>query len=391
IGNCETVAADIQAGLYKRDINGKVFLPSGAFVPRQFLGRNLRERFEAYHRANPNQVAAAQMMLGAQSNFAYTQSSNCLSIEERQQCLDEDNAALEKLRQAQYIQTRAQVRRTAEACGPIEEPEQPIRRIMQRTPPPAAPARFHSAPPAPNEPSAHRVPEHPYAKVRDAAYAEPKGRNFGAPAPSPPAAKRHDPAYRSSAPVVDNKIVADVFDRSLDTTLTITQRELLSISPDVRTQYKEIITARRVATEPQNTTTEPQWRGLLGLEQTVGPQLPENALVAQDKFATLYDAGVSPDSGELYVAVDACAIRSVLPVVDNQCRIECIYDIGSQIVAMSEAICNDLQLPYDPRITINMESANGSLTPSLGLARSVPFKFGEITLYLQVHIVRAPA
>jgi hypothetical protein len=38
-----------------------------------------------------------------------------------------------------------------------------------------------------------------------------------------------------------------------------------------------------------------------------------------------------------------------------------------------------------------MESANGTITPSLGLARNVPFKFGEITLYLQVHIVRAPA
>ncbi|KAJ7489613.1 hypothetical protein B0H11DRAFT_2011723 [Mycena galericulata] len=58
---------------------------------------------------------------------------------------------------------------------------------------------------------------------------------------------------------------------------------------------------------------------------------------------------------------------------------------------MSEAICNDLGLSYDPLITINMESANGSISPSLGLSRNVAFKFGEITLYLQVHIVRAPA
>jgi hypothetical protein len=38
-----------------------------------------------------------------------------------------------------------------------------------------------------------------------------------------------------------------------------------------------------------------------------------------------------------------------------------------------------------------MQSANGSISPSLGLARNVPFLIGDITLYLQVHVVRNPA
>jgi hypothetical protein len=194
----------------------------------------------------------------------------------------------------------------------------------------------------------------------------------------------------------------------------------------VRTQYKEVTTSRRIAAETQPSPAEQQFlnavddplpfetESVVGFEepshrntdnafstftnsmpatfeQTIKPQLPHDALVAQDEFATLYDAGVMPDAGDLHVAVDSCAIRAVLPIVDNQRRVECIYDTGSQIVAMSEAICNDLHLPYDPRITINMETANGTVTPSLGLARNVPFKFGDITLYLQVHIVRAPA
>jgi hypothetical protein len=38
-----------------------------------------------------------------------------------------------------------------------------------------------------------------------------------------------------------------------------------------------------------------------------------------------------------------------------------------------------------------MVSANGGVNQSLGLARNIPFVVGEITLYLQVHVLRAPA
>ncbi|KAJ7917640.1 hypothetical protein B0H13DRAFT_1582480, partial [Mycena leptocephala] len=213
IGNHDTVTADAQAGYCKRDINGRVVLPSGVFVPRHIQGHNLCERIQEYHRTNPNQVAAAQMMLDMRATFPYVQAPNRLTIEERQQCLDQENEALEKLRQAQYIQTRGQARRAAEAGGP-------------------------------------RVPEHPYARMRDAAYAEPKGHNFGVQPPPVPPAKRQEPAVRSTPPVLDNKVVSNVFERSMDAPVTISQRELLSLAPDVRSHSKEVTTSRRVAVEP---------------------------------------------------------------------------------------------------------------------------------------------
>jgi hypothetical protein len=58
---------------------------------------------------------------------------------------------------------------------------------------------------------------------------------------------------------------------------------------------------------------------------------------------------------------------------------------------MSEAICHDLALAYDPTIKLNMQSANGTIDQTLGLARNVPFQVSKITFYLQVHIIRAPA
>jgi hypothetical protein len=38
-----------------------------------------------------------------------------------------------------------------------------------------------------------------------------------------------------------------------------------------------------------------------------------------------------------------------------------------------------------------MVSVKGGVDQSLGLAKNIPFKIGEITVYLQVHVLRQPA
>ena len=77
-------------------------------------------------------------------------------------------------------------------------------------------------------------------------------------------------------------------------------------------------------------------------------------------------------------------------VVDGKEEIESIIDPGSQIVTMSEEVCHNLGQIYDPEITnitVNMQSANGDVNLSLGLACNVPCRFGTITLYLQIHVI----
>ena len=76
--------------------------------------------------------------------------------------------------------------------------------------------------------------------------------------------------------------------------------------------------------------------------------------------------------------------------IDNQIDMECIVDPGSQIIAMSEAVCHDLVLIYDPTIQLNMQSGNSEIDRSLGLVRNVPFQIGTITLYLQMHMICDP-
>ena len=89
--------------------------------------------------------------------------------------------------------------------------------------------------------------------------------------------------------------------------------------------------------------------------------------------------------------MESTAIRSLYALVCNSQKIECTVDPGCQIIAMAEAECHSLGLAYDPRIRLNMESANGTCDWSLGLARNVPFRIGDIALYFQVHIINSPS
>ena len=56
-------------------------------------------------------------------------------------------------------------------------------------------------------------------------------------------------------------------------------------------------------------------------------------------------------------------------------------------MSMSKEVATALQVTWDPDIVVHMESANKSLEKTLGLAKNVPFVFGSITVYLQVHVI----
>jgi hypothetical protein len=55
---------------------------------------------------------------------------------------------------------------------------------------------------------------------------------------------------------------------------------------------------------------------------------------------------------------------------------------------MSEEICHDLGLAYDPSLHLNMKSANSTTDSSLGLACNIPCHLAEINLFLQIHVIK---
>src|SRR5271155_4003739 len=159
-------------------------------------------------------------------------------------------AELFNLRRAKEVQvaavrTRAQHHDRAPAKGTDEQDVQQTRRAIPRI------EEVEDKEAAPKQPtvstsnSQPTIPEHPYRNTRDAAYAPPVNRNIAVP-DKPNNGKRPEPAYKTLPPVHDPTIAANVYKRSMDAPITITQRELLSMSPEVRSQYRDSTTTRRM-------------------------------------------------------------------------------------------------------------------------------------------------
>ncbi|KNZ74495.1 hypothetical protein J132_06625 [Termitomyces sp. J132] len=89
----------------------------------------------------------------------------------------------------------------------------------------------------------------------------------------------------------------------------------------------------------------------------------------------------------LTVAKDSQLLCSVMMLIDNKEEVRCITDSSPQIILMSAEITSDLRLSYGPNIVLNMQSANSTMDQLLGLAHSVPCTLGNITVYLQIHVL----
>ena len=210
-------------------------------------------------------------------------------------------------------------------------------------------------------------------------------------------------------PIYNEKITSEVYNHTMSTQVTLTQRELLSLAPEVRSQVHEATSARRAPAKDPNqvrtlyqdaelpytindldppTTTVSSFAHVIHQPETPLP----GSLVVPD-FYEQYLSSLSPGQVPqlLIIAKESSALRSIIPLIDHQQLVECIINPGSQVIAMSDGICNELALIYDPEVVLNMQSANREIDKSLGLAHNVPFLIGNITLYLQVHIIRNPA
>jgi hypothetical protein len=189
--------------------------------------------------------------------------------------------------------------------------------------------------------------------------------------------EQEGPSYHTQAPIQNEKIAQDIFLRSMKTPIvTLTSEELLSLSPEVRTKWREQITSKRVQQEANNSTNV----------------LDNSAIVIPDPYETYINSLQPGDIPEPFVvAKESHSIRAVLMDINGKNTVESIVDPGSSIIAMSEDICHELGLAYDPSIRLPMQSANGGIDKTLGLARNIPCELGSITLFMQVHIIRDPA
>ena len=395
--NCPVVDADIRTGHIMRNETGRVVLPTGGFVPRSMPGRNMRERVMNWHKQFPNHLATNYMGLDDDQNVSLflgammdpvPATSAPLSSSQRLEALEQEIYALRKQKfDGVYMPPRGKF-----------GPPRAAKPAPATQPTPVATEKPESAPTATAptaQPSVPAPPIHPFRDARDA-------NNLPSQSEAPAAAT----APRYLAPVESDHANEEVFEKLMARTpVTITVQELLSVAPTTRGRMKELCTRVKVQ-EPRRDPQKRPIRATMEVEEEdTAPSYPlptpqemkEAYEEGQRGIYVLpyetYEANIARDEedAQIEVAPESGPLRTILAVVDNRMEVECILDPGCQIVAMSERVAMTLGLSWDPRVVLRMQSANGQVNPSLGLARNVPFQFANITIYLQVHIIREAA
>ncbi|EED83378.1 predicted protein [Postia placenta Mad-698-R] len=234
VGTCEFAEIDIRDSKCKRNTDGKIVLLNGSFCPRTIPGLTIRDRIY------DSRIEVLEREL--------------LQLRKRREVFD----GVEILQRKKP--TTPAVLKSAEASGSgtskgVAAPSStststaPPPTIPAASPaPPSPPARSTSQPIATSAPPAPLV--HPFANAHDATYAPPNVRNF-ATLPKPSNDKGKEPAYKTIVPVIQPKLVEEIFQHSMKSPfVTLTPEELLSIAPDVRNKYHDAVTPKRVSTEP---------------------------------------------------------------------------------------------------------------------------------------------
>ncbi|OBZ74168.1 hypothetical protein A0H81_05912 [Grifola frondosa] len=172
---------DIDIGRIRRNIENKVVLPSGAFVPRNVTGATMRDRILEWHRTHPNNLARGQLSSNTnppagQMIFEITSNPNVassyqLTREDRITALEREIFALRKGKETfdgveipRHLPADLQYAPVNRVDNPpTHEPTE----ASQVTNPPSVSA---PAPAASSTPSPATVPApiHPYSQARDA-------------------------------------------------------------------------------------------------------------------------------------------------------------------------------------------------------------------------------
>ncbi|OSC96520.1 hypothetical protein PYCCODRAFT_1355960, partial [Trametes coccinea BRFM310] len=444
IRRCPQVEADVNAGLVKRNESGQVVLTTGSYVPNSITGPTLRSRVQEYYRQHPDTQPTPPV-----PQLLFEPVLRTTSVPPMQATihsrglvhgLEHDAGLFQQFEHEIFAAERRKVGTTGGGAQTTREerakrravrfeepPEQAVtlgarKTMVENAPDEDEPTRetvSESRSHAPVTASAPSSPppgsvEHPFRNARDATYAPPTQRNFGLPpTPAKPAIppRKNEAAYKSLVPIYDPKHAENVFKRCLEAPISLTHEELLALAPEIRHATREACSTKRVPVEAssdgggdKDKATGTRHAAFLAdmpaafqravedaeLRQTNDP--PPGAIVIQDPVEQYLRTHPTEDPKPLLrTSADSLAIRAIEGTFQGGLKASCILDSGSAIISMSEGLCHALGLAYDPTIVLEMQSANGELNPSLGLARNVPVRFGTIVVYLQFHVIRSPA
>ena len=216
--------------------------------------------------------------------------------------------------------------------------------------------------------------------------------------------------FKNRAPLQLDERAKDLVQDALKNIICITTEDLLNVSEPMRQELKKLLIKKRLLVEKKSVTlaeVNSQDDTFEAMETISAERLPgatceilaedtngmaKGSMVVSDPVMQYFNTlapGEKPKS--VIVAAESHALRTVYPLINGVGEVESLLDPGSQIVSMSREVATALQVTWDPDIVVHMESANKTLEKTLGLAKNVPFVFGPITVYLQVHVIEKVA
>jgi len=188
-----------------------------------------------------------------------------------------------------------------------------------------------------------------------------------------------DPKYRYKTAVETNVKATDIADRALDAQITISARELLATSPDVRRHVKDVITSKKVSA---NSVEIDEVDTFLTSCFNFDDDELENDSEPVSTYLDLAKYDLSRAT-----AAASLPLRVIYPSFGDGIEPECILDGGAQVIVMRRDIWEQLHVPIVASKAMPMESANASTSMTLGLIENHPVQLGPITFYLQIQVV----
>jgi hypothetical protein len=349
---------------------------------RELPGRFIRDKLDAYLRANPVGSAPpardAPPHQGVAQTNTITITDDCVEVEQHYELDDYADAFADSLEAqamgmaetdpvmaAVFAFEAEKKRQSRRQRG--EEPEQPPARSTAAVPGTRVPKDQSgvSAPSAPSgrdqsqskpasKPQARpSVPAHPVQPVQPPTV-ETRRRDEQYTRIEPAT----QPAAKQRAPVEERVKATSVAKRFLDQTVSVSAEEMFALSPDVRRVIKDDLTAKRVA----------QTYGLRALDE-------------EER------AAYSLEVERVAAAAEWRGLRSVFPRVNGAFVQEAVLDSGSEICVMHTDTWRKLNLPLSQKNRLKMQSANGQKNQTKGFVSDMPILIGGIEVLCQVYVV----
>jgi len=223
---------------------------------------------------------------------------------------------------------------------------------------------------------------------------------------------------RNRAPIEEGVKAEEILDRMLEGEMKVTPKELWAVAPKLRAALKEILTSKR-SNKDESREDQTQEKEDNQLQKKVvlvngleSPEKRQEAIEIEDSEVVKVWAVADPvlqfleklspeerscqifaiegeGEKEERVAPDMAHLRVVPAVINGVGEEKVLLDSGSQIVSMTKKVAATNKVSWDPSLSIQMQSANGSLSRTCRLARNVLFTLGGVTVLLQVHVIDA--